>query len=315
MLQQLVAQHASGSELPLPDYVRTGWLTAARARFEASGMISGDEASGEGGLQAGAELYGEINFDSLAVTLEAIRARHGGLAGAPGSETFIDVGSGSGLPVVGAAALHAWRAAIGIEIIPALHDVALENAQRWRDLKAASPSAADASETAGDDVRFVCCDALTPEDEVASGLYAAADVVLCLCTAFSEPMMGALAAQLEQAKPGAFLITATVGLPSASWTVLETLYLPMSWGSTKLYIHKKQDDFPRWADAHKPQLSHMRLPEVYWRQLHVAVRERRFDAGSWVQFAMDEAGDLFVLASREIAPASGEGLMLLDHAW
>jgi|EP01046_Picozoa_sp_COSAG06_P054751 hypothetical protein len=224
MLQQLMAQHQSGSELPLPDYVRTDWLASARARFDAAELESGDEASGDGGLQAGAELYGEINFESLAAALEAIRAHHGGLVGAPGSETFIDIGSGSGLPVVGAAALHRWNAAIGIEIVPELHEVALKNAQRWRDLKAAS-AVASALETDGDDVRFVCADALTPEDEVAAGLYAAADVVLCLCTAFSEAMMGALAAQLEQARDGAFLITATVPLPSASWSLLETLYL------------------------------------------------------------------------------------------
>eukprot|EP01044_Picomonas_judraskeda_P025371 COSAG03_NODE_7332_length_933_cov_1.143885_1_plen_121_part_10 len=121
MLQQLVAQHANAAaSLPLPDYVRKDWLETSRARFEAAGLESGDEASGEGGLQAGAELYGEINFDSLAVALEAVRARHGGLVGAPGSETFIDIGSGSGLPVVGAAALHQWNAAIGIEIVPEL---------------------------------------------------------------------------------------------------------------------------------------------------------------------------------------------------
>jgi hypothetical protein len=228
MLQQLIAQHTNAAEsLKLPEYVRTEWLDSARTRFEAAGLESGDEASGEGGLQAGAELYGEINFESLAVALEAIRARHSGLAGPPGSETFIDIGSGSGLPVVGAAALHQWNATIGIEIVPELHEVALKNAQRWRDL--VNSTGAKESETDGQNVRFVCADALAPEDEVAGGLYGAADVVLCLCTAFSEPMMVALAAQLAQAREGAFLITATVPLPSARWQLLETLYLPMSW--------------------------------------------------------------------------------------
>ena len=54
-------------------------------------------------MEGGAELYGEIEFDSLAIALEAIRARHGGLGAAARTETFVDVGSGSGLPVVGAA--------------------------------------------------------------------------------------------------------------------------------------------------------------------------------------------------------------------
>ena len=60
----------------------------------------------------------------------------------------------------------------------------------------------------------------------------------------------------------------------------------------------EQDDFPRWLPLHRPQLEVMALPEPYWRTLHVAVRERRFDAGAWVQFAMDEEGELFVRGNR-----------------
>ena len=308
MLQQLAAQHqrAEEEEQPLPEYVRAARLAGARARYEAAGLVSGAQASAEGGgMEGGAELYGEIEFDSLAIALEAIRARHGGLGGAARTETFVDVGSGSGLPVVGAAAFHPWREAVGIEIAPALHAVALQNAQRWQQLQQTKAEAAPADETAGADVRFVCGDALSePADEggddgdAAGTLYAAADVILCLCTAFSEPMMAALAAQLRRAKDGAFLVTATVALPSAGWSVLETLYLPMSWGSTTLYIQRKQDDFPRWAALHEPQLARMALPQGYWQTLHLAVRERRFDAGSWVQFAMDEEGELFVLGGR-----------------
>ena len=67
----------------------------------------------------------------------------------------------------------------------------------------------------------------------------------------------------------------------------------------------------------------MALPERYWRGVHVAVRERRFDAGQWVQFAMNEEGEIFVLACRDISSSGGsgsdaeepDGLMLLDHAW
>jgi SM-20-related protein len=107
------------------------------------------------------------------------------------------------------------------------------------------------------------------------------------------------------------------------------------------------DDFARWADLHSRQLAAMGLPDAYWRMLHASVREQRFDAGAWVQFAMDEEGELYVLASCDIAPAPGgqsaadaerrarlgrfegspapepepesnggaAGLMLLDHAW
>ena len=132
-------------------------------------------------------------------------------------------------------------------------------------------------------MRFVCADALSGDDEVANGIHAAADVMLCLCTAFSQPMMHALAARLASCKPGAFLLTATVPLPSAVWTVLEVLYLPMSWGATKIYIQKKADDFPRWEQLHAGQLAAIALPRHYWRPLHRAVREQRFDAAAWVQ--------------------------------
>ena len=50
--------------------------------------------------QTGAGLYGEIEFDSLALALEAVRALHGGMSLPAGEEVFVDIGSGSGLPVV-----------------------------------------------------------------------------------------------------------------------------------------------------------------------------------------------------------------------
>ena len=46
------------------------------------------------------------------------------------------------------------------------------------------------------------------------------------------------------------------------------------------------DDFARWADLHSRQLAAMGLPDAYWRMLHASVREQRFDAGAWVQFAV-----------------------------
>lgn len=63
---------------------------------------------------------------------------------------------------------------------------------------------------------IACGDALGPE---AAALYAKADVLLCMCTAFSAQMMAALAESLTAAKPGSYLITATVLLPSAGWAV------------------------------------------------------------------------------------------------
>lgn len=82
-------------------------------------------------------------------------------------------------------------------------------------------------------------------------------------------------------------------------------------------------EYSRWMEMHTQQLAAIGLPLAYWPALYTAVSEQRFDAGSWVQFAMDEEGSLFVLANRDIetvATDSGNdgeppGLMLFDHAW
>jgi hypothetical protein len=93
----------------------------------------------------------------------------------------------------------------------------------------------------------------------------------------------------------------------------------MSWGATKLFLYRKvpppaptrrrfaetrcrvaassghptqlelssargqADDFPRWAELHRPQLVGIALPRPLWRQLHRAVRTQELSAGSWVQ--------------------------------
>eukprot|EP01050_Picozoa_sp_SAG11_P012464 SAG11_NODE_1385_length_5070_cov_3.950915_7_plen_123_part_00 len=76
-----------------------------------------------------------------------------------------------------------------------------------------------------------------------------------MCTAFSAPMMEALAVALDACNDGALLITATVPLPSASWTLLGSHYLPMSWGSTNLHVQRKAPDLPRWSYANEPKVS------------------------------------------------------------
>ena len=326
MLSQLTTQHALAAEQGLPPFVRRDWLEAARAIFESvelesgCGTASSDEHSGSQHA-AGPELYGEMEFESLAVALETIRANHGGMAGAPGTETFVDIGSGSGLPVIAAAALHPWQSSLGIEIAPALHNVALANTTRWLKRRGGARESEDCS-----DVRFVCADALSGADKAANDIYRTADVMLCLCTAFPTPMMAALAERLAQAKAGAFLLTSTIFLPSSVWTVVEVLYLPMSWGATKIYIHRKAEDYPRWRELHRPQLAAMGLPLPLWRDLHVAVREQRFEAARWVQLAEEEDGGLCVIGATDLRPCTvsteeeggasdQHGLFLVDHAW
>jgi hypothetical protein len=99
MLQKLTAQHVAAAPPPLPPYVRRDWLAAARRRFDAAALESGDDSAVVSD-QTGAGLYGEIEFDSLALALEAVRALHGGMSLPAGEEFFVDIGSGSGLPVV-----------------------------------------------------------------------------------------------------------------------------------------------------------------------------------------------------------------------
>ena len=49
-------------------------------------------------------------------------------------------------------------------------------------------------------------------------------------------------------------------------------------------------EYSRWMEMHTQQLAAIGLPLAYWPALYTVVSEQRFDAGSWVQFAMDEEG-------------------------
>jgi hypothetical protein len=96
-----------------------------------------------------------------------------------------------------AAALHPWRRAVGVEIAPALHAVALQNAERWRAGEASSEDTSGGGGGGGVDISFICADAIGAGVEEVTSVYESASVLLCLCTAFSAPMMEALARRLE----------------------------------------------------------------------------------------------------------------------
>jgi hypothetical protein len=73
--------------------------------------------AGDGGQDASNLVYGEVNFQSLAVVM----CKHLDMKG---RKVFYDVGSGSGRGVFCAALIHDFTKACGIEIVPTLSEAA-----------------------------------------------------------------------------------------------------------------------------------------------------------------------------------------------
>jgi len=80
-------------------------------------------------------VYGEFDFltfsdlldKSVAYYNESIENQDGKLVNGWSDKTFLDIGSGTGRLVIGAAALHPFKVCKGLEILPGIHESALNN--------------------------------------------------------------------------------------------------------------------------------------------------------------------------------------------
>lgn len=90
--------------------------------------------------------YGEINFESIARIIYIIKFDYGGINRGisnhyvissclinmhVGGEMFYDLGSGTGKAALSAAIVHPFKICCGVEILPDLHNIALDLKQKW----------------------------------------------------------------------------------------------------------------------------------------------------------------------------------------
>lgn len=160
--------------------------------------------------------YGEINdLDCIQSVIRTIQRQHGGLRGYR-SETFFDLGSGSGRPCIAAALCHPFRACKGIEINPDLFEISQLVMRKWHELH-------DTSEV---EIQFTLGSFLDRKHcEWTQG-----DLVFVNSTCFTPQTVACLADIASAMKIGAFIITLSYQLPvSSGFAVVDELRFPMSW--------------------------------------------------------------------------------------
>ncbi len=175
-------------------------------------------------------VYGEIAFDPMAIAFQKIKEKYGGLQRAGG--VFLDVGAGTGKPVVAALVLHEFEEVRGIEILLGLHRISVEIANNWHSLKGTLPGVSPAQKA---------CRVVFGFGDCTEAAYDVSDCTLLFAnsTCFDDMLMEKIAKKADTCKPGTFFITFTRRLPSINWEVLEHERHMMSWGEATVYIHRR----------------------------------------------------------------------------
>lgn len=163
------------------------------------------------------------------------------------NSVVMDLGSGNGRVLMAASLAHPFQKAIGIEIVPELHQEALENLERWNQFQFLPqqlqqyPSGVDvdvdeeASKTTI--LEFICGDFRDSSFEIAS-----ADLIFCHATVFNPSLMAALQQLCDACERGTLFVMVTKPLQESSDNNIQTLeewQLRMNWGEATVYIQKK----------------------------------------------------------------------------
>ena len=159
--------------------------------------------------------YGEFDFLFFADLLDKVLSMHGGNAS---EKTFIDIGSGTGRIVIGAAALRPeLKLCRGLEILPGIHDKAVESLNLCKvgdnAFRLPRSEQMDASTAAFDLAPIaLSCGSFTDAYEY----WGDADVVFVFSTCFTPEMMSNLSDSIgRQCKPGTIIITTEYKLNSS----------------------------------------------------------------------------------------------------
>lgn len=139
---------------------------------------------------------------------------------APNSgEHFVDLGSGTGIAVLTAAAKYRLGSAMGIEIQEPLHEAAVAALARCGPL-------------ATTDVTMVCGDALAHSWEKA-------DLVFCSCACWTNGMVCKLASGAEKLRSGARVLVTVRALESPKLRLLRRELLPIAKGSLLFLAYER----------------------------------------------------------------------------
>jgi precorrin-6B methylase 2 len=156
--------------------------------------------------------YGEVQADGFLTALAWCDPKPG--------ETFIDMGSGTGIAVLTAAASVALKSAIGVEIVQSLHDAALTALGSCR------------GKLITNDVQFVCADALTYD-------WQQHDLVFCSLTCFTDEQADAVRQGAEKLRKGSRMLVTSRTLDSTSMRLLRRQDLPYGKGRMTFLAYER----------------------------------------------------------------------------
>jgi SAM-dependent methyltransferase len=164
--------------------------------------------------------YGEVVFKSMETIFKCLWRYAPEFFAASGG-VFYDLGSGSGRPVMMAATLHSFSSCIGIEVLPSLHELALEAKSTYDALTVAGRAAKTRPEVScllGSILNLDICD------------WTNGDVVFSNSTAFDDALFIEVAKIASRLRPGALVVTLTANIEDRhNFEILEELRLEMSW--------------------------------------------------------------------------------------
>lgn len=188
--------------------------------------------------------YGEISF----IAMNALFGRLHEHGFESINSTFLDVGAGSGKPVISAVLSGEFTECIGIEILSGLHGICTAVHDKWKRMCYKKKWRARTEI----EITFLCGDALVME-------WSKVDVVFAHVTCFGTEMMTKLKAKLDNLRPGSFVITISKCLVSDSFNLLENFDIDVSWGMATLYIYRRNSSQPSGRMSDKDFLKMLKI--------------------------------------------------------
>lgn len=168
--------------------------------------------------------YGEILPTEVAVALHRLEDLR--LLLSTKDSVVVDLGSGDGRVLLAAVTARPFGKAVGIEILPSLHEKALAFAEYWEEHNAYGRSV---------ELAFACADFT-----VDTGWIAEADLIFCHATVFEDALMAKLSEMCGHCRSGTLFVMISRPLENQLIETVDRLWLSMNWGAASCFLQRRR---------------------------------------------------------------------------